>query len=187
MEAKKKICIGLPTNRGIKPQTALSVMKMVAGTELELVFCISTKGYNTAENRSYILAQAVKSKCTHLLLLDDDMVYEEGSLEKLLKHEKEIIGAKYKTRGGKGEVIEYGDEKSETSIFKCEALGGGLLLIDLSVIPKIKPPYFWYEIYDVGMVKMSNDWYFCKKARESDINIWCDPSLKPKHIGDYEY
>jgi len=187
-----KICLGLPTNRGIKPKTAQSLLEMVLNTPANFHTVVSTKGYNTAENRNYITAQAVKANCTHLLLLDDDMVYTPDGINDLLKHKKEVIGAKYSVRrfvdeGINHEVIEYGEEKSDTEIFKCMALGGGLLLIDLSIIPSLKTPLFWYKVHDIGMVEMSNDWWFCERAREAGYDIWCDPTIKLGHIGDYEY
>ncbi len=187
-----KIAIGLPTNRGIKPKTAQSLMEMIALSKHEYHFIISTKGYNTAENRSYIVAQAIKNDCTHLLLTDDDMVYESDSLNKLLSHDKDIVGAKYSVRrivekGIQSEVIEYTDEKSDTELFKCGALGGGLLLIKTDVFRKIKRPWFGYEYYENGMVKMSNDWWFCRQATNARYDIWCDPLLEVGHIGEYEY
>lgn len=194
-----KICIGLPTNRGIKPKTAQSLLEMISQSPYDFHIVVSTKGYNTAENRNYITAQAMRANCTHLLLLDDDMIYEPDGLVKLVKSGKEIIGGAGKVRNleqeDKNMVVEYldGQEKtdkefSETQdIFKVNAIGGCLLLIDLSIIPKLKTPLFWYKVHDIGMVEMSNDWWFCERAREAGYDIWCDPTIKLGHIGDYEY
>ncbi len=199
MEAKKKvkIGIGLPTNRGVKPQTVLTLMEMVHSTELDLHIIVSTKGYNTAENRNWITAQAVKNSCTHLLLLDDDMVYGEGLIDKLVAHDKDIVGATASVRrivpeGENNLVIEYFDEDDAKKmkgkeLFKCKALGGCLLLIKLDIIENIKKPLFWYVIHDVGMITMSNDWWFCEDARLAGFDIWCDPTIKLKHIGTHEY
>ena len=166
---------------------------MVLSTPANFHAVVSTKGYNTAENRNWITAKAFQAGCTHLLLLDDDMVYTPDGINKLLAHKKEIVGAKYSVRrivedkSINHEVIEYGDDRSETDLFKCQALGGGLLLIDLSIIPKMKTPLFWYKVLDIGMVEMSNDWWFCERAREAGYDVWCDPTIKLGHIGEYEY
>lgn len=166
-------------------------MEMVAFSDVSHVI-ISTRGYNTAENRSYIASQALKEQCTHLLLLDDDMIYEKDSIERLLKHNKDIVGATYNTKyEEQSKVIEYLDdedeEKTKVDLFKCKALGGGLLLIKTDVFFKTKQPWFGYKWHENGMVKMSNDWYFCEKAREAGYDIWCDLTLSPKHIGEYAY
>lgn len=190
MGVNHKICIALPTNRGLRPKCLQSVLEMLAYKSYDYHILVSTEGFTTAENRTWLTAQAVKAQCTHILFLDDDMVYEPDSLERLLAHDKEIVGAKYHNRrGGEngGEVIEYLDEKSDTDLFKCNALGGGLLLVKTGVFIKTPQPWFWYKINESGMVTMSNDWFFCEKARESGYEIWCDPTLKPGHIGKKEY
>ena len=91
--------------------------------------------------------------------------------------------------GVQREVIAYSDkvESLQNAIFECDALGGGLLLIKTDVFRKVKQPHFWYKIFDNGMVEMSNDWWFCEKARETGYEIWCDPTIEVGHIGDYEY
>ncbi len=184
-----KIAIGLPTNRGVKPETAISLFNLVKSKH-DFHFIISTHGYNTAENRNYIVAQAIQNNCTHLLLTDDDMIYPADSLDRLLAHKKDIVGAVYNVRNlegdGQKEVIEYLDGKSD-GLFECKALGGGLLLIDLKIISKMKSPLFWYKLHSTGMIEMSNDWWFCEKAREVGFKVFCDPTLSVKHIGDREY
>ena len=165
---------------------------MVSHADVDSHIIVSTKGYNTAENRNYIVAQAIKANCTHLLLLDDDMVYVPDGISKLLAHDKDIVGAKYSVRrivegDVNHEVIEYGDDKSDTELFKCQALGGGLLLVKTEVFMQVSQPHFGYKWFDNGMVKMSNDWFFCEKARDAGYDVWCDPSIHLGHIGDMEY
>ena len=184
-----RIAIGIPCNRQFKSKTVLSLMEMTAYSKYELEIIISTEGFNTAENRMYIATQAIKKGCTHLLLTDDDMVYEKDTLEKLVAHKKDIVGVAGNVRRlPPSLVIEYlDDEKSETEIFKCKAIGGAMLLIDLKVFHIIKKPWFWYELKDDSMVSMSNDWWFCRQARNAGFDIWCDPTITLKHIGDYEF
>ncbi len=192
-----KVAVGLPTNRGVKTLTASTLMEMVASCEHPMEIIVSTKGYNCAENRNWITAQAVKKGCSHLLLLDDDMVYEEGLIDKLVAHDKDIVGATYSVRriveeGVNPNVIKYFNEEDAEKLkgkdlFKCKALGGGLLLIKLDILDKIKKPLFWYKVLDTGAVSMSNDWWFCENAREAGFDVWCDPTMYLKHIGDREY
>ena len=190
MGANLKIGIGLPTNRGIKPKTLQSILELIAHNSYDYSILVSTEGFNTAENRTWLTAKLAKEGCTHILFLDDDMIYPPDALERLLSHDKDIVGAKYHNRrGGEkgGEVIEYLENRSDTELFECIALGGGLLLVKSEVFRKVPQPWFWYKIAPSGMVMMSNDWFFCEKARESDYKIWCDPTIKPGHIGLKEY
>lgn len=187
-----KICIGVPCNRQFKPKTVTSLMEMVAYSKYEYHIAIAIEGYTVAENRNWIVAQAIKNNCTHLLLTDDDMVYPKDTLEKLLAHNKDIIGATYSVRRIVDKdtnhlVIEYLDEKSDTEPFKCKAIGGGMLLIKMDVFKKVEQKWFWYDVHPNGMILMSNDWWFCRQARKAGYDIYCDPTLLVKHIGNYEF
>lgn len=187
-----KISIGIPCNRQFKPKTVISLMQMVNYSKLEYHFAISTKGYTVAENRNWIVAQALKNGCTHLLLTDDDMVYEKDTLERLLARKKDVIGVNYNVRRPTDEftlVIEYLDDvkPKENEPFKCKAIGGGMLLVDLSILKKVGRPYFSYDVNKDGAITMSNDWYFCRQIRKAGYDIWCDPTIPVKHIGNYLY
>src|SRR3990167_7699081 len=86
----KKIALGLPTNRGFKPKTVLSLLNIEKVGELYPI--IATEGYTISENRNYIVAQAIKAKCDYLLFVDDDMIFPPDTLKRLLAHGKDIIG-----------------------------------------------------------------------------------------------
>lgn len=183
-----KIAIALPTNRGLKPKTLQSLLELVAYKPYNYVILIGTEGFNTAENRTWLTAQAAKAGCTHIFCVDDDMIYEKDTLEKLLAHDKDIVGAKYANRRGTGEVIEYIPEtKHGDSLFECLALGGGCVLIKIDVFTKVPQPWFWYKIAPTGAVQMSHDWFFCERAREAGFKIYCDPTIKPGHLSKKEF
>lgn len=192
-----KIAIGIPTNRGFRAKTALSLVNLIAHSKFDYSFFFPTFGFNTAESRNWIAAQAIKNDCTHIWFSDDDMAYPPDALKRLLAHGKDIVGAAYSVRQvPKAYVIEYAesvrsDEEldKQTELFKCNALGGGMLLIKTEVFEKVPQPHFGYKWTPEGAVKMSNDWFFCEKARQAGFEIWCDPLLtqEVKHIGEWLY
>lgn len=180
MGAQNHIALLLPTNRGLKPKTLQSLLEMVAFTPVQTVL-ISTEGFTTAENRTWLAVQAIKAGATHLFFVDDDMVYEKDTLKKLLETDVDIVGAKYANRRGDGEVVEYLDKRSDF-LYKVKALGGGCVLIKKEVFEKVPQPWFGYKTLPSGAVSMSHDWFFCEKAREAGFNIWCREDIKPGHI-----
>lgn len=168
--------------------TALSLLKMTAHSKHDYCFIVSTRGYNTSENRNYIATQAIKKGCSHLFFVDDDMVFEPDILDKLLAHNKDIVGAVYNTKYEvQSPVVEYLDDKRPSELFECGAIGTGLLLLNTEVFKVIPQMWFEYEWYPNGMVKHSHDWLFCHKARKFGFKIWADPTLSVKHIGQYAY
>lgn len=191
-----KIFLGIPTNRGIKGISAESIFKMIAfKPELFLGFNVATEGYTVAENRNCLVARAIKSKATHILFIDDDMIVPEDTAVRLLAHKQEIVGITYHPRQMNSEAMlkKINAEKmmpvdyNEPPLVECEGVGGGVLFINLDVFKKIERPWFDWKIYDTGMVKMGEDFYFCEKAREAGYQVWADTTLKVGHIGDFVY
>ena len=188
MDTNFHIALLLPTNRGLKTKTLQSLLEMVALTPVETVI-IGTEGFTTAENRTWLTVQAIQAGATHLLFVDDDMVYAKDTIEKLMEANVDIVGAKYANRRGTGEVIEYlGDSTIPVDTrYKVKALGGGCVLIKADVFKKVPQPWFGYKTLPTGAVSMSHDWFFCEKAREVGYDIWCHSEVKPGHIAIKEF
>lgn len=189
-----KICIGIPCNRAIRPKTVLSLLEMVAFSDYSYYFVIATEGYTISENRNYIATHAINNGCTHLLFIDDDMVFPPDTLERLLNHQKEIVGVVYHSRKFPPEptvVLENGSVLKSENIpkepMKCQHVGTGIMLIDLNVFKKIDRPWFTTETHETGWTLVGEDAFFCTQARNKGIEVWCDPTLDIKHIGDFLY
>jgi len=184
-----KIAIGVPCNRLIKPKTAQSLLDLVAySKDVEFCILVSNRGYNTSENRNWIVTQAVKNGCDYLFFVDDDMIIPADTLVKLLAHKKDIVGGVYKTKYEvQADVAEYFDEERPQGLFKVKALGTGCLLIKTDVFRKLPQPWFKYEWFPNGMVKRSHDWIFCEDARNAGYDVWADNTLEIKHIGQKIY
>lgn len=174
----------MPTNRLIKSKCAESVLRMIKETKHEIIGHVSTRGYNTAENRNHIIAQSMK--CDYLFLTDDDMVYEPDTIDKLIDSDKDIVGGMYKTKYENQDWVLEADKINDI-MFECKGIGGGLLMIKTDVFKKIPQPHFGYLWHSNGMVKESNDWYFCRKAREFGYKVWCNAQVTAQHLGTKKY
>ena len=183
-----KIAIGVPTNRLVKPKTAQSLLDLVAYSEHDYKILVSSRGYNTSENRNWIATQAVNSGCDYLFFVDDDQVFPPETLEELLLCEKDIVGGVYKTKYEVQEdVCEYLDDERPQGLFKVKAIGTGCLLIKTDVFRKLPQPWFKYEWNENGSVKRSHDWIFCEDARNTGYDIWAINTLPIKHLGQKIY
>lgn len=190
-----KIAIAMACNRGIQPKTVTSLLEMITYSDYEYYFVIATEGYTISENRAYCVAQARQNNCTHLLFIDDDMIFPKDTLEKLINHQKEIIGVVYHSRKfppepvvvlENGKVVKEKDLKSK-ELLKCQHIGAGIMLIDLNVFNKIDKPYFNTETHESGFTLMGEDAWMCRQARKKGIDIYCDPQIHIKHIGNHNY
>jgi len=194
-----KICIGLLSNRGFEQQMVLSLLKMIDFTDdVEFHFEVATEGYTIAENRNFLAAKSCQNNCTHLMMIDDDMIIPEFTLKLMLSHDKDMIGVNYNPRMlSDGYMVwKKGDKEGQRTkkedlpneLYECEAIGFGAVLIKTKLFHEIERPWFDWEMYDTGMIKTGEDYYFCKKATKKGFKIWCDPHIKPvQHIGKWLY
>lgn len=150
----------------------------------------------SARNRSVSVAR--ERGATHLLFVDYDMYFPPHTITKLLKQDKDIIGAAYNFRGNANEPakstavpIEETELKHShpdtlpQEPFKVHCMGAGLLLIKMSVFDQVKGPWFMFGYNEQGTMQYGEDTYFCQRAiKEADLEVWADPTLGVKHIGE---
>lgn len=200
----------------MKPKTVGSLLDLVNYSQDDFHIIVPERGYTIAENRSHSVIQAMKNGSDYLFFVDDDMIFPKDTLEKLMVHTKEvvgvnspkkelveIVGTNYTVRGSIGNTTvglldkdggykdpgKYPGFEMELpkELFKAYFVGTGVMLIDMKVFEKLEKPYFKHEMNDEGLVICGEDGYFCKKVRQAGIDVWCDPTIKIGHIGDYEY
>ena len=190
-----KIAIGLPTGGTIKAKTAFSLMEMIRLTSYDFL-PIFRHGPYISENKEKIVGIAKEQKCTHMFFVDHDMKFKPSVIEVLISQDKDVIGGLYNYRflpktpmnkffDKEGKTVAISEIPKET--FEVPAIGGGMLLIKMSVFEKIELPYFLMTYNKKGEVEITEDVGFCEKIRKVGFKIWCDPTLPIKHIGDYEY
>lgn len=189
-----KVCLGIPTNRGIKPKTAQCLLDLVNFTSVDVLPIVATEGYTISENRNYLAAQSVIKKCDYLLFVDDDMTFPRDMLDKMLSLEKKIVGtvahSRMKTENThvmtmSGQVLKTKDVPLVP--FQAKAVGTGVMLIKTDVFKTIDQPFFHMKTHESGYTLMGEDYWFCDRAEQKGIEIWIDPSIKIGHLGDYEY
>lgn len=189
-----KIAIGIPTNRGVQPDTVKSVLEMIHHSDYEFVNLIATEGYTISENRAWLIAQARKVSCDYILFIDDDMTFPPDALDTLISNKKPIVGVLSNSRKLPlqptiqlldGSVPKYG--QSPLKPFRVKAVGGGVLLIDLKIFDNLEQPYFGMKTHPNGYTLMGEDSWFCERAEKAGYEIWCDPRIKIGHIGQYIY
>jgi len=166
---------------------------------------IAKRGYNIAAGsygpthaaRNILAQELLKSDCTHLLMLDSDMLHPVDIVERLTRwldrpeqEQPEIIGALYFRRGMPYDPCAYmfAEDGSLLSLatwpqglIKVDAIGTGAILIARSVFEKIAFPWFEYTYWN-GRALSSEDIVFCRKCHAAHIPIWCDTTTVVPHM-----
>ena len=184
---KIKLAIAIPNSGIIKAQTVSSLLGLVKNFKCEY-YTLLQEGSILHAVRENLVKKALELKCTHLLFIDSDMVFEKDAFERLLKRKKDIVGVTYNTRKYPSQKIQWkAIIKPKGDFYEVEAVPTGFMLIDLKVFKGLPHPWFFWEVDNAGQTITGEDYWFCREARMRGYEVWVDLSLPIKHIGDYAY
>ena len=176
----KSILIGIPTQELMQSDMVMCLLQTIRTLQVPNTI-VTSKSCYVARNRNELVKQAQEYKVSHLMFIDTDMAFESEGVNKLLVQDKDIIGAMYNKRRLPltNIVKEYTDQ---TESFEVEFVPTGFMLINMKVFETLPEPWFEskYGAYD-------EDKYFCQEAAKQGFKVWCDPTIKIKHIGNYPY
>jgi len=147
-------------------------------------------------SREANLREALDKGYTHILMLDDDMIFPDNTVERLLSHNKPFIACNYMKKGNgeptaqdmEGKFI---NSAERTGIESVYSVGLGVVLIELDAIRHVGAPHFAVLWDSERKIYWGEDLYFCELVRGSapPVEVWCDHDLSRSvaHVGDYGY
>lgn len=137
-----------------------------------------------------------------LYFLDDDVIPPNDVLIKLMSHNKPIVSGVYYRRyaplapvmlleSENGSGPQWITQYPENSLIKVDYVGSGCLLIHRSVLESLPPlsnRCHWFEWRCdrtdlTHLEKTSEDFTFCKHARNHGFEIFVDTSIQCIHAG----
>lgn len=155
--------------------------------------------------RNIATASFLQTDCTHLLFIDGDIIFEKEHIDMLLEHDQAIVCGIYCKRQVKIEPVlcTFKDhvEDPDAVLIKVARAGTGFMLIRRDVFEAMRdnPPEKYpcpkytnhkrdeWDFWSVGVVGgeyLSEDWYFCDRAREMGYDIFVDQRIQVRHEGD---
>lgn len=184
---KTNIVIGMPCTDDIRAKTAFSLIHAVnrkRDYDINFVMEISC---DIIGARCRIVHQARKLKATHVLFVDHDMYFAPDTIQKLLDNNKDIVGADYNFRKLPAKSTAFPLEANHPPLYKCHAIGTGLMLVKMDVFDKVPEPWFQFGRDKDGNMVMGEDVHFCQEAIKVGYDVWADATLDVKHLGEYMY
>lgn len=189
-----KISLCIPSYSGIHAKTVDSLMYCILNTDAIFHFNF-LEGTLIHKLRNTALDNARELKADYLMFIDSDLTFPEHSIQVLINDNFDIVGGMYhmkelplintiKMLDENGNKLS-GKVKIPSEPFKCYAIPTGFMLIKLDAIKSLKNP-FQFDVNDDGSY-VGEDIYFCRKAKEIGLDIWCDPRIEIGHIGNYIY
>jgi hypothetical protein len=188
-----KVIIGVACQDLMKSTTAHSIGRAIIGDPTIIDF-LMMKSCDIVSSRTWLVKEAIKRGATHLIFVDSDMEFPQDAFQKLLAHEKSIVGVDYNKRKFPQEsvlTLRDGVPKSETELYRVAVAGTGLMAIDLSIFTSaLRPwttPYFNFGRDKEGSHVLGEDAWFCYSAQDLGYEVFVDPTIRVFHLGEYGY
>ena len=193
----KKILVAIPTNKNIEVETFKSLwdLEIPEGYELDFQYF---HGYQIDQIRNLIAEWG--KQYDYVLSVDSDIVLPPFALKNMLAANKDIISGLYIQRIPNTHTLEiYGLTPDggctnipyhllkDRGIVEIAACGMGACLIKSEVLWTLDYPHFYYKSALNHADTVSEDVYFCYKAREQGFSVWADTSIKCRHIGQKDF
>jgi len=192
----KKILIAIPTNAGIKPDTFRSIynMEVPDGYETHFEYFF---GYQIDQIRNLIAEWA--KNFDYLFSIDSDIVVPPDALKKMLAVDKDAVSGVYIQRfydkqttelyytTEQGQMNYEVNELPQNVLLEVDAFGMGCALIKGEVFRNIEYPHFVYSSALDHANTVSEDVYFCAKAKSKGFRLFADTSIICGHIGHHDF
>lgn len=194
-----KVLLAMPTPAMLHAETndSLDLIKMDLAEHGIDAMSIKTEGVYVFKQRNLIVKNAQRNGCSHIFMLDNDMVTPSHIVRRFLAFNLDIISTNYVIKAKRGKCkFSCVDENFKTinltensvGLQKVYAAPTGTMLIRTSIFDKIPYPYFAHNeitLSDGTKDELGEDTDFCVKANKAGFEIYVDNDLSKQieHIG----
>jgi hypothetical protein len=184
-----KVIIAVPSGDMVHAQFAQCLADLGHHCrELDLA-TVSCRSSIVAQARNIGVAKAQERGADWLLFIDSDMTFPPDSLERLLAHDKDVVGAIYVKRVPPhtplGIAVSPPEVEGPHGLLEMLRLPTGMLLIRMAVFQRLSRPYFRFAVNEATQEVVGEDYVFCDHVRAAGLRLWCDCDLSREigHLG----
>jgi len=182
-----KLAIAHPCSFQMIPASFMDSMLALQKPAGEYVYIRANMYHSIDDLRNSIVNEALRLDCTHVLMIDSDMIVNPNTIPVLVERDVDIVGALYFNKFPPYEPTAVINDDifpawQADSFYEVDKIGTGCILIKTDVFRHMQEPYFEI-IRDKGKPLISEDFSFCDKARLLlGYKIWCDSTIIAGHI-----
>ena len=130
---------------------------------------------------------------THVMWLDNDIIFESQHFQKLLEADKDFISGIYRMANGDFATVQLWDESYlmqnghfkflkdedlQTNLMPVAYTGLGFSLVKKGALERLKFPWFKPEFLSCAPVEfVTEDIYFCRALQREGVQTLIDPSV----------
>jgi hypothetical protein len=197
------IAVCTPARDMVHTMYSYDLVNMVAYHTINTNDAVSLKisqGTLIANQRAELSLDAMAEGCTHILFIDSDMRFPQDMIERLLKHDLDIVATNCARRrmptGPTAQLYKENGERElvwtmpeSTGLQEVGSVGMGVMLIKANVFAALSEPWFEtpWRVDKRGYI--GEDVFFCQKAAAAGFKIWIDHDVSKEigHIGTFEF
>ena len=205
---KLKVLICTPSVGQCKFSYSMSLCNMVGYFCTTQVFpeCMTQEvefygieGSGVSSARETMIDKALEGDYTHILFIDEDMMFPKDALHQLLRRRQDMVGANYRKKLPPGTWLAVSVDEQErvattdasSGLQEVTYTGFGFFLMSRKAMEAVKPPRFLLRWLDDINGYSTEDVVYMQKAREAGMNVYIDHDLSKQigHLGilDYRY
>lgn len=196
-----RILLGVPTAGNPTTEFLASIARLRLPASCTAFDRYTVTGNFVPAQRELIVRRALAAGADYVLMIDDDMVVPPDALEGLARvvegsADVAIAGALYYTRDGIRPMVaqDWSSTKTTTASIPAfdsvpvtvDALGFGCVLLRLSALRMLAPPFFGAQVYietSAARVRLCNeDFLLCERVREAGYRVVLDPAVRCGHV-----
>ena len=194
------IAVVTPANGRICTPLVMRLIKWSSmGAEVNVI-----RGSLLDHARNLAVKQFMKGKKKYFLFIDDDTIPEVKDIQKLMKHNKAVIGGLYNllitridgTLGTKPSAYTLIPNHTsldgsvavipKTGLQEVIGMGTGYMMIHRNVFMTMPQPWFEFTWVDKEHTAFEGeDLGFCRKASELGFKLWCDTDCQAAHSKEF--
>lgn len=189
---ERKVLIGIPSREfGVRTDFHEYINRLHRDPNTVQYSCYDK---SPAHSRNEIIQVAKENNCTHILFIDDDMIFKPEAYRQLLEHDVDIVSALYLVKRYPHQplifedmepdgtaLFSYLDEPPKKRLLPIMAAGFGFCLIKTTVFDKLEKPYV--RLGELDAQEWCDDIGFFKRVRDVGIKAYCDMECLVGHIG----
>lgn len=198
MQKRLNVCICVPMrNRYVHNSFVASLITLLKPGVGQFIDCI---GGVIHESRNLLVEKALELDATHILFIDDDMIFPPEALIKLLENDVDIVcGLAFRKvapydpvifnlyENIDGTIDIFALEKIKEGLVEIDAIGSAFVLIKRRVFEKMEKPWYRWGDTSFGIYTKSGglgeDISFSLHAKRQGFKVHCDTDLIITHIG----
>lgn len=176
-----KIALCLPTGDTVHTDFCISLIGICAETAAGITI-VNARTSVIEQSRFLLVREALQREVEYILFIDSDLSFPPDSINRLLAHDKDIVGATYIRRREPYNVLGFPPDDEEIlpgqkGLTEMVRMPFGFMLIRTKVFADVPRPWFVtsFSVEDDGWT--SEDYKFCDQAIAHGYKIWCDLDL----------